>query len=126
MKLKATNYRKIQMKWFLRAVLVVLVLLACVSGLSKVMLVQREVEFFGQFGFTTPILLAFGLAQLAGGILLCFRAMRIVAAVVVLLTFLISAALLVLSAEIAVASITLVFVGLSGLLIRQSLSASNK
>ena len=103
--------------------LVILVLLAILSGITKIMLTQQDVEFFAQFGFTNPMLIGLGVTQLIGGILLILPKTRIAGALVVAITFLISFIALVMAGNVAVAVITLVFIALLGLIIRQTLNA---
>lgn len=55
---------------FLKVILTILVFLAISSGVTKIMLMPQDVEFFGNYGFTNSILIAYGVAQLIGGILL--------------------------------------------------------
>lgn len=88
----------------------ILVLLAAASGLSKIMLMPQEVEFFGSYGFSNPILVAFGAVQLAGGVLMLLAKTRLAGAIMVAVTFLVSAVLLILAGNIPVAAITLVCV----------------
>ena len=110
------------MKIFYNLVIVILVLLAISSGVTKVLLMPQDVEFFAEFGFTTPILIIFGAFQLLGGVLLVIRRARIIGSVIVALTFLISAVLLIVMGNLIVAVITLFCVALLGLVIQQSLS----
>ena len=65
------------MKIFFNIVLVLLVLLASSSGITKIMLIQREVDFFSQYGFTNTILIGFGVAQLMAGLLLVVPKTRV-------------------------------------------------
>ena len=111
------------MKIFHIVSLVILVLLAILSGITKIMLTQQDVEFFAQFGFTNPMLIGLGVTQLIGGILLILPKTRIAGALVVAITFLISFIALVMAGNVAVAVITLVFIALLGLIIRQTLNA---
>jgi len=60
------------MKVFFNIVLFILVFLAVFSSITKIMLVQKNVEFFGDYGFTNPVLITYGVIQLARGILLAF------------------------------------------------------
>ena len=53
-------------------ILVVLTFLAISSGITKVMLMPRDVDFFGQYGFSGTILVIYGTVQLIGGFLLPF------------------------------------------------------
>ena len=111
------------MKIFHIVSLVILVLLAILSGITKIMLTQQDVEFFAQFGFTNPMLIGLGVTQLIGGILLILPKTRIAGALVVAITFLISFITLVMAGNVAVAVITLVFIALLGFIIKQTLNA---
>ena len=106
------------MKIFFYIVLVVLVLLAISSGITKILLMPQDVEFFGQYGFSNPMLIAYGLVQLIAGVLLAVPKTRIIGALLVAVTFLISAAVLVLSANIRIALLTLVFTALLGFIVK--------
>lgn len=110
------------MKIFLNVILVILVFLAISSGITKIILMQQDVEFFGKYGFTNPILISYGTAQLFGGILLILPKTRVIGAILVAITFLISAVVLVLEGNIPVTIITLTFVLLLGVIIKQSLN----
>jgi hypothetical protein len=90
------------------AVLWMLIFLAVSSGISKIVLMQQDVDFFGKFGFATSVLVAFGFAQLVGGLLMIAPKTRIPGTVVVAISFLISAVLLFLDGNYIVAAITLI------------------
>ena len=81
----------------------------------------QDVDFFGQYGFTNPILIAFGVSQLIGGVLLAVPRTRIVGAVILGVTFLISAVVLGMAGNIPVTVVTLLCVFLLGFVVRQSL-----
>ena len=110
------------MKIVHKLILVVLVFLAVSSGVTKIMLMPQDVEFFGAYGFTDPILIAFGIIQLLGGLLLALPKTRIIGALCVAITFLISAVILGLSGNIIVTTITLICVALLGYIIQRSIS----
>lgn len=101
-------------------VLLLLVFLAISSGMTKITLMQQDVEFFGQYGFSNPILIAFGATQLLGGLLLPFRKTRFTGAAIVAITFLVSLVLLLLEGNIPVSIITLVAMLLLGMVMKQS------
>ena len=61
------------MNIFIKAVLVILVLLAISSGITKIFLMPQDVEFFGKYGFTNPILIVYGAVQIIGGVLLILK-----------------------------------------------------
>jgi len=112
-------------KVFLNLILAVLVFLAISSGVTKIMLMQQDVEFFGKYGFTNSILVTYGVIQLIGGILLISPKTRIFGAILVAITFLISLVVLVMAGNIPVAIITLVCVALLGLIIKQTFDKQN-
>lgn len=70
--------------------LVVLVLLSISSGISKIILLPQEVEFFGGAGYSNTLIIMYGAAQLAGAVLLIFRKARIAGAATMAVTFAIS------------------------------------
>jgi hypothetical protein len=107
---------------FLKVTLAILVFLALSSGVTKMMLMRQDAEFFGAYGFTTPILLAFGAAQFIGGLLLIFQRTRFLGAVIVAITFLISAVLLVMDENVPFTIFTFVAVLFLGLHMKLSLA----
>ena|SRR3989338_4820509 len=114
------------MKILFNVILAILVFLVVSAGITKIMLMQQDVEFFGKYGFTNPILIAYGVVQLLGGILLVLPKTRIIGAILVAITFLISAVVLVMAGNIPVAIITLICVLLLGFIIKQSLNKATQ
>ena len=102
------------MRIFFYITLVILIFLAVTSGITKMLLMPQDVEFFGEYGFSNPILIAYGLVQFVGGIILAIPGLRVIGAIVVTFTFLISAIVLFLSGNIPMTIVTLVFTGLLG------------
>lgn len=113
------------MKTVSTIILVVLILLAVSSGVTKIMLMQQDVDFFGRYGFTNPILIAYGLAQLAGGVLMVFARTRFVGAAIVAVTFLISLVVLLMEGNIPVSIVTAIATLLLGVVMKQSWQRSN-
>lgn len=105
------------MKIFLNIVVAILVFLAVSSGITKILLMQQDVAFFGQYGFTNPILMTYGVVQFIGGALLALPKTRVIGAIVVAITFLISAVVLVAAGNVPLAVVTFVCVILLGLII---------
>lgn len=101
-------------------ILILLTLLAVSSGITKILLMQQDVNFFGKYGFSDPILIAYGLVQLIGGVLLIFTKTRFVGAVIVAVTFLISLVVLLLEGNIPVSIVTVVATLLLGVVMKQS------
>jgi len=105
------------MNIFLKVILTILVFLAISSGVTKILLMPQDVEFFGNYGFTNSMLIAYGVAQLIGGILLIIQKTRIYGAVIVAITFLISAVVLILAGNILFTIITIVAIIMLGMII---------
>ena len=57
----------------MKVILTILVILAALSGITKVLLMEQEMTFFGNHGFTSAMIVAFGVVQLAGAALMVFR-----------------------------------------------------
>ena len=100
-------------------ILAILVLLAISSGVTKIMLMPQDVEFFGKYGFTDPLLIVFGVVQLVGGVLLLLSKTRRLGAIAVAITFLISFVLLVMSKSFPIAIVTLACTALLVFLIKK-------
>ena len=105
-------------------IVAVLVLLAVSSGTAKVLLMQQDVVFFGKYGFTNPVLIAFGSAQILAGLLMIVKRTRFAGAAIVAFTFLVSLALLVMDGNVPVSMITAVATLLLVLVMRQSWQSS--
>ena len=88
--------------------LAVLTILAVSAGMTKIVLMQQDVEFFGRYGFSNPMLIAFGAVQLIGGILLPFKKTRFTGAAIVAGTFLASLVILLMDGNIPVSIVTIV------------------
>lgn len=108
------------MKLAFTIILSILVLLAISSGITKITLMQQDVEFFGKYGFSEPLLIAFGASQLVGGLLMPFRKTRFVGAAIVAVTFVVSLVLLLMDGNIPVSAITAVATLLLGVVMKQS------
>ena len=104
-------------------ILVLLMFLAISSGVTKVTLMQQEIDFFGKYGFSNPMLIAFGATQLIGGVLLPFKKTRFYGAAIVAITFLISLVALLIEGNIPVSIVTAVATLLLGIVMKQSWNA---
>ena len=82
----------------------------------------EDVEFFGRYGFSSPLLIAFGATQLIGGVLMPFRKTRFVGAAIVAVTFLISLGILLMDGNIPVSIVTAVATLLLGIVMKRSWS----
>ena len=114
------RYREKKVNVLLKLNLVILVILATSSGVTKIILMQQDVDFFGQYGFTNPILIAYGATQLTGGALLIAPMTRLAGAIIVAITFLISAVVLIMAGNIPVTIFTLIALLMLGVVMKQS------
>lgn len=103
--------------------LVILMFLAISSGVTKIALMQQDVEFFGKYGFSNPILIAFGTTQLLGGVLLAFKKTRFSGAAIVATTFIISLVVLIMEGNIPVSIVTIVATLMLGIVMKQTWNA---
>lgn len=109
------------MKMIWTILLILLALLAIASGAAKVFLLPQEVGFFGKYGFSDWILIVYGAMQLVGGVLLPFKKTRLIGAIVIAATFLVSLGLLILEGNVVVSVVTGVVIVLLGLVVRRDL-----
>lgn len=112
------------MKKLIYTLLAILVFLAIASGIAKIMLLEQEVATFSEYGFSNTLLMAFGIAQLLGGLLLIFPGSRLAGMVIVALTFIVSALVLFLSNNIIMACITIFVVLALAVVTKKSLNAN--
>jgi hypothetical protein len=85
----------------------------------------EDVEFFGRYGFSNPMLVAFGSIQLIGGIFMPFPRTRFIGAAIVAITFLVSLVLLLMDGNIPVSIVTAVATLLLGIVMKRSWSAQS-
>ncbi len=110
------------MKILLQINLIVLALLAISSGITKIMLMPQEVEFFGGIGFSHLILIIFGASQVIGGLMLALSKTRLIGAIIVAITFIISAVALFISENFMIAIITCFTLLMLSVIIKQCLN----
>ncbi len=108
------------MNLFSRVILFLLIFLAVSSGITKIILMQQDVDFFGKYGFSNPILMAYGATQLMGGILLVFEKSRFVGAIIVAVTFSVSLVVLLMEGNIPVSILTTLAILLLGVVMKQN------
>jgi peptidoglycan/LPS O-acetylase OafA/YrhL len=108
------------MKTAFSILLVILTLLAVLSGATKIALMPQDVEFFGRYGFSGTMVIAFGAAQLVGGIMMPWKKTRFVGAAIVAITFIVSLVLLLLDGNIPVSAVTTIATLLLFVIMKQS------
>ena len=101
-------------------ILVVLILLAVSSGITMMLLMQQEVDLFGKYGFSNPVLFVYGVVQLIGGLLMVFTRARFVGASIVAITFLISLVVILIEGNILAGIATVIATLLLCVIMKQS------
>jgi len=112
LKLAHDSRKNVDMKWVWTIMLFLLALLAILSGVAKVLLVPEEVSFFGKYGFSSSILIAYGATQVIGGVLLPLKKSRLIGAIVIAATFFVSLVLLILDGNVVLSAVTLAVMAL--------------
>ena len=108
------------MKIALKIILGILVFLAISSGITKIMLMPQDLEFFGKYGFNDLMLIIFGVVQVVGGVLMVIPKVRVYGASVIIVTFGISLILLILEGNYPVSAITLIAMALLVVIIKKN------
>ena len=114
------------MKTLYLGILAILFFLAVSSGITKIMLMEQDVVFFSAYGFTNPLLMVYGAAQVFGGLLLILPKTRVTGAIIVAITFVISLVMLVMAKSWLFVVITIISLLLLVMLIRDSLTSAEK
>ena len=96
------------MKIAVTIIAVLVGLLSLAAGGAKIALVPQEVVFLSQFGFVKEHTVAFGVVQVAGGLLMLIPRTRFVGALIAAAGFALSVALLLVAGNTAFAGISLV------------------
>lgn len=108
------------MKIAITILAVLIGLLSIAAGGAKIALVPEEVNFLSQFGFTNALTIAFGVTQVASGLLTVVPATRYFGSIVAGLAFAFSAVLLLVDGNLAFAGVSLIPVGFAGLIAYRS------
>lgn len=113
------------MKRLIIVLTALLALLAVASGIPKVMLMEQEVLFFGAYGISDGLLIMFGLSQVLAGVLLIMPKTRVAGGLLLALTFTVSAVMLWMAGNVMMATVTIAFLALIGLVIAKTRALSN-
>lgn len=105
----------------LNIVLVVLItLLSIAAGIAKVMEMPQEVQFLNQFGFNSTLVIAYGLVQILGGVLLAVPKTLKLGAIITVLAFSLSTILLFVSGDFIFGLVSLIPIVLTSIIFWQS------
>ena len=109
------------MKIIYKLLIVIIALLSIAAGVAKVMLTPQEVHFLESFGFNNIVIVGFGAFQIFSGLLLVVSKSRLYGAVLVLIAFILSSTLIMMSGNIIFAIVSFIPVLLTSVIIKTSL-----
>ena len=95
-------------------------LLSIAAGTAKVMQTPQEMEFLQGLGFSTTLIVLFGLVQIAGGVLLAPRKTRMFGAVLTTAALFVSTVLIFIGGNLVFGLFSIVPIALAGIVIYQS------
>ena len=101
-------------------IVAVIALLSIAAGLAKVMQSPQEMEFLQGLGLSTSLIVAFGLIQIVGGILMAPKKTRLHGTVLVTFALILSTILLFMGGNIAFGLFSVVPIALAGVIISQN------
>jgi hypothetical protein len=98
----------------------VVALLSIAAGLAKVMQTEQEMQFLQSFGLGNVLIIAFGLVQVAGGVLLIPSKTRMVGAVLALSAFAASTLLIFIGGNLVFGLLSTIPIALACVIVYQS------
>lgn len=101
-------------------IIAIIALLSIAAGLAKVMQTQQELEFLQGFGLSSTLIVAFGLVQISGGVLLVLKKTRMLGAVLATSALVISTVLIFIEGNLAFGLVSIVPIALACVIIYQS------
>jgi len=97
----------------------IVALLSIAAGLAKVMQAPQEVEFLQSFGLSSVLIVAFGLVQVSGGVLLVPQKTRLPGAVLAALALVVSTILIFVGGNLVFGLVSMLPVALACVIIYQ-------
>ena len=101
-------------------IIAIVALLSIAAGLAKVMQTQQEMEFLQSFGLSSALIVAFGLVQISGGVLLVPGKTRILGAVLAALAFVVSTVLIFVGGNLVFGLVSMLPIALACVIIYQT------
>lgn len=98
-------------------VVTVIAVLSIAAGAAKAMQVPEEVQFLQGMGLSLPIIVAFGIVQIAAGILLVLPRTRVPGCIVALIGFALSTVLILISGDLKFAAFSTLPIILAALIL---------
>ena len=103
---------------------VLIALMAITAGLAKVFQIPDEVQFLNLFGFTTLLIVSYGVIQTIGGVLILVPRTLKIGAFVTALAFILSSVLILLSGDLIFSLVSLIPVMLTYFIVWSSIKIS--
>ena len=103
----------------------VIALLSIAAGLAKVLQTEQEMEFLLSFGLNNVLIIAFGIVQVAGGVLLVPAKTRIFGAVIATSAFVASTILIFAGGNLVFGLLSAIPIAFGGLIVYQSARISH-
>lgn len=100
-------------------------LLSISAGFAKIMQVPQEMTFLISFGLSTTTILIFGIVQVIGGLLLAIPKTRLVGATLIIIAFLLSTILVLLSGNLPFGLVSMLPLAATGWVIYQTLDSTH-
>ena len=101
-------------------IIAIVALLSIAAGIAKVMQTPQEMEFLQAAGLSPALIVAFGLIQLLGGLLLVTQKTRMVGAVIAASAFVVSTILIFIGDNFAFGLFSILPIAFAGTIIYQS------
>ena len=98
----------------------VVALLSIAAGLAKAMQTEQEMQFLQSFGLSSALIIAFGLVQIAGGVLLVPSKTRMFGAVLAMSAFVASSILIFIGGNLVFGLLSTIPIALTCLIVYQS------
>jgi hypothetical protein len=112
--------KDVEVKTINALIIAVVALLSFAAGLAKVLQTPQEMEFLQSFGLTSVMIVAFGLVQILGGVLLLAPKTRLPGAVFAASAFAVSAVLVFVAGNPVFGLVSILPLALAGVVIYQS------
>ena len=101
-------------------IIAIIALLSIAAGLAKVMQTQQELEFLQGVGLSSASIVAFGLVQISGGVLLVLKKTRMLGAVLATSALVVSTVLIFIGGNLAFGLVSILPIALACVIIYQS------
>ena len=101
-------------------IIVIVALLSIAAGLAKVLQTQQEMEFLQSFGLSSALIVAFGLVQIMGGVLLVSQKTRLLGAVLAASALVVSTVLIFVTGNLIFGLVSMLPIALACVIIYQS------